>query len=72
MAQQRPHPITLDEGQLSTHLGRSPQSSWGSLGGRAAGVRLLGTIPHPNTFGGDPEHLRERRLGIGPVPHQRP
>ena len=44
----------------------------GQLRGQApAELRLLGAVPHPNVLGRQPQHLRDRRPRIGPVPHQR-
>ena len=37
-----------------------------------SGNRLLGAVPYPNVLGAHPQHLRERRPRIGPVPDQRP
>jgi hypothetical protein len=51
-------------------LGHSPQ--WSSRGQvQPPGGRLLGAVPYPNVPGAHPQHLRERRTCIRPVPHQR-
>jgi hypothetical protein len=42
----------------------------GRFGIMTARTLLLGAVPHPNTPGAHPQHLRERLPRVGPVPHQ--
>jgi hypothetical protein len=67
-------PIRRGEGRLTTHCCHSraePNVALGVDGAARRSSNLIGAVPLQNLPGSHPQHLRERRLRISPVPHER-